>query len=287
MCLYDLYSTKKCSNSTNILSFFFSSLFKNSERQQLIQQMQLIGSGVHGPQAAVAVRQAAARQGVWSLGNFGGMPPQAIVSSAILPMQQISSQPTPHQPPPPPPPPDASHPTKIDDGDYRSIFNSCGVGIAIASMGGGFVDCNPLFCSVSNYTKQELCAQTIFNLTERQDLQRAFDMICRMLAPSSSSPTNTQEQPEIVVLRGSMKNRGGIGLGVSLIKGENGIPKCFCVTLVKNPSSSDHDMMKKPIPIACDQIFQQAAAVQSGQVTMEDISTKSHMAGFAPTFTAG
>jgi PAS domain-containing protein len=249
--------------------------------------MQLIGSGVHGPQAAVAVRQAAARQGVWSLGNFGGMPPQAaaiVSSSAILPMQQISSQPTPV----PPPPPDAIHPTKIDDGDYRSIFNSCGVGIAIASMGGGFVDCNPLFCSVSNYTKQELCAQTIFNLTERQDLQRAFDMICRMLAPSSSSSTtSTTEEPEIVVLRGAMKNRGGVGLGVSLVKGENGIPKCFCVTLVKNPSSSDLDMMKKPIPIACDQIFQQAAAAQSGQVTMEDFSTKNNMAGFAPTFTAG
>jgi PAS domain-containing protein len=248
--------------------------------------MQLIGSGMHGPKAAVAVRQTAAQQGVWSLGNFGGMPPQAIVSS-ILPMQQISSSsPQQQQPTPQPTPCDASHPTKIDDGDYRSIFNSCGVGIAIASMGGGFVDCNPLFCSVSNYTKQELCAQTIFNLTERQDLQRAFDMICRMLAPTSTT-TQEQQQPEIVVLRGAMKNRGGVGLGVSLVKGENGIPKCFCVTLVKNPSSSDLDDMtkRKPIPIACDQIFlQQAAAAQSGH----DFSSKSNnMAGFAPTFTAG
>lgn len=124
-----------------------------------MQQMQLIGSGSQGPQAATAIRQAAAQQGVWSLGNFGGMPPQASAAPVLSQQQQQQQQPVAA--------PDASHPTKVQENDYRAIFNSAGVGMAIASMGGGFIDCNPLFCSVSNYSKQELCSLTIFSKSRR------------------------------------------------------------------------------------------------------------------------
>ena len=46
------------------------------ERHQLIQQVQMIGSGALGPQAARAIRHAAAQNGIWERGNFGGAPPQ-------------------------------------------------------------------------------------------------------------------------------------------------------------------------------------------------------------------
>jgi hypothetical protein len=39
------------------------------------------------------------------------------------------------------------------------------------------------------------------------------------------------------VLKGSMKNPADLGLSVSLVKGTDGVAKCFCVTLVINPAS--------------------------------------------------
>ena len=75
---------------------------------------------------------------------------------------------------------------------------------------------------------------TIFNLTARQDLQHAFDLISQMLsAPPDPSGSNSAT----CVLRGSLKNRNDLGLQVALIKGDDGVAKCFCVSLVLNPSS--------------------------------------------------
>ena len=39
--------------------------------------MQMIGAGALGPQAAGAIRHVAVQNGVWSLGNFGGVPPRS------------------------------------------------------------------------------------------------------------------------------------------------------------------------------------------------------------------
>lgn len=102
-------------------------------------------------------------------------------------------------------------------------------------MGGAFIDCNSLFCQLSNYSKQEVCSMTIFNLTSRQDLQHAFDLISQMISPPTEGAAN--QKPAPCVLRGSMKNRDDLGLSVGLIRGDDGIAKCFCVTLIKNPTS--------------------------------------------------
>jgi len=37
----------------------------------------MIGAGALGPQAASAIRHVAVQNGVWSLGNFGGVPPRS------------------------------------------------------------------------------------------------------------------------------------------------------------------------------------------------------------------
>ena len=83
-----------------------------------------------GQQAATAVRHVAAQNGVWSLGNFGGVPPKSAMMY--------------HQPGVSPVPGDASSnpnvqqqqaqdgtvlPNKIDTPDYRFVFNSCTVGM--------------------------------------------------------------------------------------------------------------------------------------------------------------
>ena len=40
----------------------------------------MIGAGALGPQAAGAIRHVAVQNGVWSLGNFGGVPPRSALS---------------------------------------------------------------------------------------------------------------------------------------------------------------------------------------------------------------
>ena len=101
-------------------------------------------------------------------------------------------------------------------------------------MGGAFIDCNQLFIHLSEYTKQEICGLTIFNMTAREDLQNAFDLISRMISPPAD---NAVPQTPTCVLRGNMKNRTDLGLNITLIKDEEGIAKCFCVSLISNPGS--------------------------------------------------
>lgn len=208
------------------------------DRHQLVQQIQRIGSGALGQQAASAVRHVAAQNGVWSLGNFGGIPPKSAMmyhqSLGAIPEQTSSTN-----------DPEATSSSNlsnsIEESDYRHVFNSCTIAMAIASMGGAFIDCNKLFCQLSNYTKQEVCSMTVFNLTSRQDLQSAFDLISQMLSAPLDPSANTS-----CVLRGALKNRTDIGLNVKLIKGNDGVAKCFCVTLITNPASP-YDT-SKPIP---------------------------------------
>jgi PAS domain-containing protein len=189
----------------------------------------MIGGGALGQQAASAVRHVAAQNGVWSLGNFGGVPPK----SAMMYHQTGATEGGDAQASQQRQEDGSVLPNKIEESDYRHIFNSCTVGMAIASMGGAFIDCNKLFCQLSAYSKQEVCSMTVFNLTSRQDLQPAFDLISQMLsAPADPSSASTS-----CVLRGSFKHRNDLGLDVTLIKGEDGVAKCFCVTLILNPAS--------------------------------------------------
>jgi hypothetical protein len=104
---------------------------------------------------------------------------------------------------------------------------------AIASMGGAFIDCNKLFIQLSEYTKQEICGLTIFNLTATDDLQNAVDWISQMISPPADSCTLAPS----CMLRGNMKTRADLGLNITLIKDEGGIAKCFCVTLINTPNS--------------------------------------------------
>lgn len=284
-----------------MLTLFQLSLF-NSDRHQLVQQMQLIGGGAHGPQAAQAIRHFAAQNGVWSLGNFGGVPPKSALTPFYNQAAAAVPQPQPSMAAAAQPDTTASSSnnplgqTKIDPSEYRFIFNSCGAGIAIASMGGAFIDCNQLFCQLSNYTKQEVCALTIFNLTARQDLQLAFDQISQLISPpldeplshngdAATSPTaaggigsGNAPPTKPIVLRGSMKNRDDLGMSISLVRGDGGIAKCFCVTLVKNPASPFD--VQSPVPVSHNAILGAAG-------NQKDDGSNSNDMKMAPAFTSG
>ena len=242
--------------------------FTFSDRHQLVQQVQRIGSGAIGPQAAQAVRHVAAQNGVWSLGNFGGVPPKSAMSTIYHPnggaphADETQSNGSSNGP----------LSNKVEEADYRHVFNSCTIGMAIASMGGAFIDCNKFFCQISNFTKQEICSQTIFNLTARQDLQSAFDLISQMLsAPLDPTVTNTS-----CVLRGALRERPDIGLSVKLIKASDGVAKCFCVTLIQNPTSAFDN--SRPIP---------ATITVQGQVNYDTKDPSRQALDQAPAYTAG
>lgn len=94
----------------------------------------MIGGGALGQPAANAVRHVAAQNGVWSLGNFGGVPPKSAMMY--------------HQPGMTPLPGEATSApnmqsgvqtqegvlsNKMDDPDYRYVFNSSTVGMVSAA----------------------------------------------------------------------------------------------------------------------------------------------------------
>ncbi len=128
-------------------------------------------------------------------------------------------------------------------------------------MGGAFIDCNKLFCQLSDYTKQEICSMTIFNITSRQDLQHAFDLISQML--SSPSDNSGMSVSSSCILRGSLKNRNDLGLSVTLIKGDDSVAKCFCITLVVNPVSPYDTSRPMPATIEHIQALQTQKNLQS------------------------
>jgi hypothetical protein len=234
--------------------------------------MQLIGSGVQGPQAAQAIRHVAAQNGVWSLGNFGGVPPKSAMSfyQQQPPQQTQSNTDIAGQ--------EGMAATDVDPSDYRFVFNSCGFGMAIASMGGALIDCNQLFCDLSNYSKQELCSLTIFNLTAREDLQHAFDLISQLISPAAIQGGQLHE-PKPILLRGAMKNRNDLGICMSMVKGEDGVAKCFCVTLIKNPVSPFDT--STPMPASFESIQQHHQQQHMGMDKHDSAMS------LRPTFTSG
>jgi hypothetical protein len=93
----------------------------------------MIGGGALGQQAATTVRHVAAQNGVWSLGNFGGVPPKSAMMHHEAGTSPVPSDPgidTAVQQPEQKPAQDGSVlPNRIEDPDYRFVFNSCTVGM--------------------------------------------------------------------------------------------------------------------------------------------------------------
>lgn len=191
------------------------------------------------------------------------------------------------------------------DNEYHCVFNSCSVGMAVATMGGSFIDCNPAFTQLSNFTKQQLQAMTIFNITSRDDLQGAFDMMSQLITPSPGgldADGNTIEEGKAqapVVLRSGFRHRNDLGLSVSLIRGDDGVARSFNVTLVKLPPSPLGGLM--PVPATADtspimnvvsqqqqqqqQVFSMTPLQQISQ--QGQVDKQNYLGLHAPQFTAG
>ena len=117
----------------------------------------MIGGGALDQPAANAVRHVAAQNGVWSLGNFGGVPPKSAMmyhqpGAAPMPGEQTSD-------------PSIQQggqsrdgsvlSNKIDEPDYRYVFNSSTVGMVSnkTEANGSCTECIDLilfFCAVGD-----------------------------------------------------------------------------------------------------------------------------------------
>mmetsp|Transcript_30948 Transcript_30948/g.74783 ORF Transcript_30948/g.74783 Transcript_30948/m.74783 type:complete len:425 (-) Transcript_30948:272-1546(-) len=210
------------------------------DKAQLVQEVQRIGNGAIGEKSAYAIRHAAAQNGVSSITNLPDGSPD----------QQQPAGGGPNDP----------NSDSLGDREYRCVFNSCSVGMAIATMGGSFIDCNIAFTQLSSYTKEELKAMTIFNITSRDDLQGAFDMMSQLITPASGGldgdgnnvEDGSGKMQSPVILRSAIRHRSDLGLSVSLIRGEDGVARYFNVTLVKLPPSPMGMGGLKPVPATAE-----------------------------------
>lgn len=218
------------------------------DKAQLVQEVQRIGNGAIGEKAAYAIRHAAAQNGVSSMANLPDGPVQSAEPQQAASTGEMSDT--------------------LGDREYRCVFNSCSVGMAIATMGGSFIDCNLAFTELSSYSKQELKAMTIFNITSREDLQGAFDMMSHLITPSTGgldADGNVEDSSKLqspVILRSAIRHRSDLGLSVSLIRGEDGVARYFNVTLVKLPPSPLGLGGLKPVPATAEIPPQEVPAQQ-------------------------
>lgn len=107
---------------------------------------------------------------------------------------------------------------------------------------------NAAFEKETGLSQAKLGEMTIFNMIHANDLQRALDLISRMIDTgyvvgqggnnaNQAAAQAPPDQQEPLLLQSSFANRPELGLCVTLVRGVDTMPKCFSVTLVKNVGS--------------------------------------------------
>mmetsp|Transcript_6732 Transcript_6732/g.9776 ORF Transcript_6732/g.9776 Transcript_6732/m.9776 type:complete len:504 (+) Transcript_6732:3-1514(+) len=209
------------------------------ERQKLIRKFQMIESGALGSTAALAARQAAAQNGFWEQGNFK----ESSVYYADSHEKGVDITAT---------VPEDFQQAYIKEHEYQQVFQFASVPMAIASVNGEFVDGNHLFCSLSEYSKQDLCSMTIFNIIARSELQNAFDKINSLMASKEGLSQSVEPKKQShVVLRGKMKNSRRMGVSIAIIQQQNQMPKCILVVLLDEASAKAEEQPPLLISFNC------------------------------------
>ena len=124
--------------------------------------------------------------------------------------------------------------SKIIASDYLHVFQCCGIGVAVATMGGNFVDCTEVFCELTGYHKNDVCTKTIFNFISRCDLHKAFEQVSEfIIACSHGADSHSKDLLKPVVVSGSFRSSETFDLSISLVHSDQGTPRGLCVTLVE------------------------------------------------------
>lgn len=182
----------------NSCSFIINLLYNKFYRDNclLVHQMQQISSGALGRPALQAARHAAAKHGVthivWADSPSSSTTPSP--AAAVVVVDHSSSD-------------EDDAVSSPSSASFADMFQSCPVPMALATLGGTFVDCNERFCQATGQTRDSLLtggpeaassggdrqapAKTIFNLTAQDELQTAFDQISDWLTPSTDAASRS------------------------------------------------------------------------------------------------
>ncbi len=210
------------------------------ERQNLVQKIQLMNGGHQGSHAQIAIREAVSSLGLVPSSSMGGVPPvpsssqePGPVASRVQPSSSSSDFGfSMDKPPAEATPTGSSANSLLKESDYNSIFQYSSLPMAIATMGGTFLECNNRFSQLSGFSKVVLATMTVFNIVAPAFLQQAFDTISSMIPQGTvdESGRSDEETPPPQVLKGLVKH-GACDITVSLVKDSFGNAKYFCVQL--------------------------------------------------------
>mmetsp|Transcript_7723 Transcript_7723/g.16108 ORF Transcript_7723/g.16108 Transcript_7723/m.16108 type:complete len:481 (-) Transcript_7723:170-1612(-) len=192
------------------------------ERQQFVQKIRIMSSGQMGPQAQAALRQSV-MLGLPVPQPGGGNPvsanaqPSANASNANANGGNSD---------------DADVAGGLRPSDYNTVFQYSMIPMAIATMGGSFLECNKKFAELSGFPRSVLATMTIFNVVHPSNLQAAFEVVSKMIPADPSRQATTQAGvSETGALEGQLRY-GECKLSVSLVRNNVGNPKYFCIQLV-------------------------------------------------------
>jgi hypothetical protein len=119
--------------------------------------------------------------------------------------------------------------SKSEPSLYEFAFKSCGVGMAIASLGGDIMECNDAFANVTGVSKMDACTKTLFNFMVRQHLDAAFEMISKLIINCSS---------DTIIIPGLSNNNESLLLHISLAQREDGPPRFFLCSAYRGSSQN-------------------------------------------------
>ena len=153
--------------------------------------------------------------------------------------------------------------------DYRSIFSSCGIAMAIAAVDGRLVDCNEELVALTGRTRRELVGEadgsgrkmSLFNLVGRRGMESVFGAMSRMLkvdpgplpprggaagGGQHTAPKAAAAGPErssdhwsgIVEQQGTRAGRR-LRLNMSLVRSGEGRPKFFNCALAPDEEKEE------------------------------------------------
>lgn len=251
---------------------------KEQDTFSLQQQVEAIAKGSMGSEASRALFHSAQKQG---LALDPTMAPPGVFLASSPQQQEQQQQEVPSSPP-------VYNPlTSVGEADYPSVWHKCPAAMAMATLGGTFVDCNQVFCELLQCSKAELCQLSIFHLLNnntadsgnnpgstgcsKADLRFAFDQISQLLekvnsksgsgsssssgeddGSGKSSVSSLSSSPSSpVALRGSVQGQEHLGLAISMIKSnakDSGAKHHhLCVTITRRPLGDSNNSENKII----------------------------------------
>eukprot|EP00622_Pseudochattonella_farcimen_P008176 FR744356.1.p1 GENE.FR744356.1~~FR744356.1.p1 ORF type:complete len:146 (+),score=14.48 FR744356.1:60-440(+) len=116
--------------------------------------------------------------------------------------------------------------------DYQRVFYDQSIPMAIATVDGRFIDCNPHFEDESGYSKSELMQISLYSLA-REDGASIFHSVAEMLKPSASSGLQQQQ----FVVKATLNTGKQRYMKLSTVHEECGqVAKYFSCALLASPN---------------------------------------------------